>query len=114
MSTHHFVNKNKIMEAFVKFVFGLIIGVVSAIIRGFVLMKLWAWFVVGTFVIVPQINIVEAIGLMYVFTFLNVKEKDFRIGKEPRGFEHYITLIFVTIVYSFFILFFSWIVTLFM
>ena len=38
--------------------------IVGAIVRGFVFMKLWSWFVVDIFNVKP-LNLIEAIGVVY-------------------------------------------------
>lgn len=60
------------METFGKFMAGLIMIVLSAIIQGFVLSKLWAWFIVGL-LSVHQITILQAIGLSMVVGYFRIK-----------------------------------------
>lgn len=56
-----------------------IIGlVVSAIWSGFVLTRLWLWFVVSQFADMPQLHLAGAIGLAIIISFLT-KDRDERI-----------------------------------
>lgn len=62
------------MENFGKVIAWIIALIISPIINGFVLVKMWAWFIIDTFNAQP-LRIVEAIGLMYVIGFLTIKPK---------------------------------------
>ena len=75
------------MEAFGKFMAVLLILIISPIIHGFVIVKLWAWFIVPTFNTEP-LRIVEAIGIMLLISYIKskrteTKDKDFweELGK---------------------------------
>jgi len=63
------------METFGKLVTAMILLVVSAIMRGFVLAKLWLWFMVTIFKL-PAIRTIEAIGLMLIIGFIMAQNKD--------------------------------------
>lgn len=65
------------MENFGKFMAIVLAMIISPIINGFVIVKLWSWFIVPTFEI-QSISIVEAIGLMFLVNYLktNVEEKN--------------------------------------
>lgn len=45
-------------------------ALLMAVIKGFVLSKLWLWFIIPVFA-VRAITILEATGLMLVYTFIN-------------------------------------------
>ena len=57
----------------------LVILFISIFLRAFVVVKLWSWFVVTTFMAVP-LNFVQALGLITLFNFVvsaaNVQKKD--------------------------------------
>jgi len=58
-----------IMEALIALAFSVIMAIPGAIWQGFILSKLWLWFIVPVFALAP-IAIVPAIGLMLVVGFL--------------------------------------------
>lgn len=60
------------MENFGKFITVLLAMIISPIINGFVIMKLWAWFIVPTFDMNP-LRVVEAIGLMFLVNYIRMK-----------------------------------------
>lgn len=60
------------METFGKFVTVILVMILTPIIRGFVLMTLWAWFVAPTFSL-PNLSLAIAVGIMFLWTFLTVK-----------------------------------------
>lgn len=57
----------------------LVILFISIFLRAFVVVKLWSWFVVTTFMAVP-LNFAQALGLITLFNFVvsaaNVQKKD--------------------------------------
>jgi len=57
------------MEQFGKFILGLILVVVSVIFGGFVLSKLWDWFMVYAFAL-PSISIPVALGISMTVTLI--------------------------------------------
>jgi hypothetical protein len=74
---------------------------------GFVLVKLWAWFIVTTFGVGP-LRIPQALGLSLVVHFMTSSSSD---AKEKRGFGEAAAL---SIVAPLFALFFGWIYHLFL
>ena len=63
------VNKEHIMEYLVILILTLGVTAVLSIWEGFVLMKLWGWFIVPTFGL-PALTIAVAIGLALTVSFL--------------------------------------------
>jgi hypothetical protein len=61
------------METFGKIVAGIILTVLSTIVQGFVIVKLWAWFIVQIFDIRP-ITLIEAIGLSLFILYVNYRK----------------------------------------
>lgn len=57
------------MKALEKFIAWTVLSLVAMLANGFVIMKLWAWFLTTTFGF-EQIRIIEALGLMLLFRFL--------------------------------------------
>ena len=98
------------MESFGKFMAVVLAMIISPIISGFVILKLWGWFVVPTFETQP-LRLVEAIGLMYLINYLKAKRDKEVQDKFWKEFTA--NLIFV-IVFAPFALFAGWIVSLFM
>ena len=99
------------MENFGKLMTIILGIIISPIISGFVILKLWAWFIVPTFKIEP-LRLVEAIGLMIFVNFLIVK-RDKKANKE-NFWEQFVNSLLFLIIYSGFALFAGWIVSLFM
>jgi len=60
------------MGNFGKFIAIMLGIIISSIINGFVITKLWAWFVVPTFEANP-LRIIEAIGLMFLVNHIKAK-----------------------------------------
>jgi hypothetical protein len=59
----------------------LITAVVGALFNGYVIMKFWGWFILPVFESMPEIGLVEAIGIALVMSVLThqvqpSKEKD--------------------------------------
>lgn len=54
-------------------VLGLIAGIPLALLRGFVLTKLWVWFAMDAFPQLPSLGLVNAIGLTYLVGLLIYK-----------------------------------------
>lgn len=59
------------MEAFICILISLIISIPTSIWSGFVLTKLWLWFIVPVFALAP-LAIVPAIGLAIVVSYLTL------------------------------------------
>lgn len=57
--------------------------VVSSIVRGLVVSKLWAWFVVPTFRGAPHLSIAAAIGIGMIVTFLTFQRPGRTREKSP-------------------------------
>ncbi len=55
------------MESFGKICFAFLVVIITILISGFILMKMWAWFMVPVFSL-PEFNLYQAIG---VSTFLS-------------------------------------------
>lgn len=100
------------MENFGKFIAILLTMIINPIIRGYVFISLWGWFVVTTFNLNP-LRLVEGIGLMFVFgyltTKLNVDEKN-----DTSLVEKLLTHTISQIIYAGMILLFGYILVQFM
>jgi hypothetical protein len=82
------------MEKFGEFILSLLVSVISLIIGGFVIMKLWLWFIVPTFEMNP-LKIPEAIGIILLFTFMTIKKV-----KNQDTSEEMIENFFYLVIYS--------------
>lgn len=60
------------MENFGKFMAIVLILIINPIVGGFVLSKLWLWFIVPIFQMEP-LRVVEAIGILLIIGFLKFK-----------------------------------------
>jgi hypothetical protein len=65
----------KTFETFGKFCFGVLAIIITSLLGGYVFMTLWQWFIVYAFSVQP-INLIQAIGLMFFWRYLNPKKKD--------------------------------------
>lgn len=95
-------NKNvlKLSES----LFLIFLNFISVGIRGFVLYKVWGWFV--TPLGVPEISFVHAVGLLFVFTiilgFKPIEQRSFEEGLKftiERTLFNVITLVFAFATY---------------
>ncbi len=92
-------------------IFGLAIAGVLSIWEGFVLTKLWGWFIVPFFDL-PPLSITIAIGISLITAFLTHQ----RMAKDPDvdKFEQVVDLVGYSIVHGLIMLLMGWTVTLFM
>ena len=65
----------KIMSNFTLFKYAIFSIVLGIVLNGLVFAKLWEWFIIPVFNIHP-ITIIQSIGIMTIFTFLNYKYDD--------------------------------------
>lgn len=103
--------------------FGILITVImslvfTTIIYGFVLCKLWIWFVVPTFGLQP-LTIIQAIGLSYIISFFTGKNNLFKKGNNIDDTEDdntmaMLVLLFLPLTYSGVVLFIGYLISLFM
>jgi len=57
------------MNTIAEFLGNIILGIISVVITGFVLSKLWFWFIVPVFAL-PELRLIEAIGLSFLISFV--------------------------------------------
>jgi len=86
-----------------------IIGTVSAVLNGFVLTKLWGWFIVPVFK-APELSLVPAIGLGIIVSFFTTSYKE---NSKPLE-EILLTATLVAIFKPALFLLLGWVVHLFM
>lgn len=90
------------------------IVVVSALANGFVLTKLWSWFITPVFDL-PALSLVPAIGLGLVVSFLTYQYTNSQSSKNDKSLmEVTISATLTAIIRPAFILLFGWFVQLFM
>ena len=90
-----------------KFLGAITAIVILTLLRGLVIVKLWAWFLVTTFAL-PVLNIPQAIGVGLVMSFLTIHE-------HPEPDETGVGYVIMRgCAYSLLSLFMGWIVHLFM
>jgi len=99
------------MENFGKFMTIVLAMIISPIISGFVILKLWGWFVVPIFETHP-LRLAEAIGLMFLVNYLKLK-RDKETDKD-KFWKEFATNIFFLIIMAGFALLSGWVVTLFL
>ena len=99
------------METFGKFMTIVLVMIISPIVCGFVILKLWGWFVVPTFDLEP-LRLVEAIGLMFLINYIRTKREK-EVKKEKFWKELTISIGFI-IGMSAIALLSGWLVSLFM
>ena len=86
---------------------------IASIWRGFVFMKLWAWFIVPVFHL-PMLTIVIAIGVSMVVSFLTYHSTNIDRNDTRSSSEKFTTDIAATIMYPATFLFLGWIVQMFL
>jgi len=99
------------MENFGKFMTVVLAMLISPIINGFVITKLWLWFIVPTFEADP-LRLVEAIGLMFLINYIKAK-RDKEADKD-KFWEQFATNMIYLILMAGFALLSGWIVQMFM
>lgn len=99
------------MKNFEKYTIIVLAIIISSIINGFVIMKLWAWFVVPTFEANP-LRLVEAIGLIFLVNYLKAK-RDKEDDKDKFWKQFVINMTFIIFMAGFALLS-GWIVQMFM
>lgn len=82
--------------------------IVTPIWRGFVLCKLWTWFVVSTFGVVA-LNIPQAIGISLISSFLTYQYDEYE-DKEKSSTEKMVRLTSICVFSPAFALLIGWIV----
>ncbi|HUV00049.1 MAG TPA: hypothetical protein VMW32_03695 [Bacteroidales bacterium] len=63
------------MNTIAEFLGNIILGIISVVITGFVLSKLWFWFIVPVFAL-PELRLIEAIGLSFLISFVWHRKSD--------------------------------------
>jgi hypothetical protein len=97
-----------------KFFIGLVFFPIGLVVHGFVLTKLWSWFITSTFTTLPVLTTIQAIGLMFVIDFIFLRI-DWAGYAEDTDFNTWVTkFISHTAVTPFFLLGIAWIINLFM
>lgn len=99
------------MENFGKFMTIVLAMIISPIISGFVIVKLWAWFIVPTFEVNP-LRIVEAIGIMFLINYLKAKRD--KESDRDKFWEQFAANFIYLILMAGFTLLSGWIVQMFM
>ena len=100
------------METIGKFFVVLILIIFATLLRGYIISKLWFWFVVPTFALNP-LTIVQAIGLSLIISYVTISKKEL----EPKDEDFFIEAsksFMVSIILAIYALFTGWIITLFM
>ena len=96
------------MENFGKFMAFVLAMIISAIMKGFVLSKLWAWFIVATFQ-TQNLRIVDAIGVIVLINFIFAK-RDKEVNKY-KFWENFTADLIFSLLTAAFALSAGWIVT---
>lgn len=99
------------MEAFGKFMVVLLGMIITPIVNGFVIAKLWFWFIVPTFEQNP-LRLVEAIGLALFCNFMLARYE--KTDPSDNYWEQYFTRMFFILSIAGFALLTGWIVQSFM
>ena len=97
------------MENFGKFMAIVMSMIFNPIIRGYVFLSLWAWFIVPTFSVNP-LRLIEAIGLMFIVGYLSTKFNLDEKEHEKSFAERMITATLIQLFYSGIVLLFGWII----
>lgn len=96
------------MEHVLKFVGGMVVSISTAILRGWVLVMLWGWFVIPVFEDAPRLTIPAAIGLSYIVFFVtaqyieNPSDRDLSlVAKTIRGVGYSVMLSIAALAFGF-------------
>lgn len=100
------------MDNLSKIVAGFLATSIGLVVSGFVLTKLWFWFVVPTFGFTP-LGIVESIGVVILVSFLKSAKRDESVDLD-NFWKQLIDKLLFSIYASLAFLFFGWAVSLFM
>lgn len=65
-----------------KFVFGLCAGVGATILRLYVLVLMYTWFMLDLFKL-PPINMIQMFGISLFWTLFNIKSADYAVEPKP-------------------------------
>lgn len=98
------------MENFGKFVTIVLAMIIGPIVYGFVILKLWGWFIVPIFEVEP-LRLVEAIGLMFIINYIRAKRD--KEADKYKFWEQFANNILFLFLMSGFALLSGWIVSLF-
>jgi len=58
------------MASVLKFLFNIALGILQALFGGFVLSKMWAWFIVPKFAGAPNLSYLDSVGVSMTVNFL--------------------------------------------
>lgn len=97
------------MEALGRLSLSTILFLISILVRSFVYMKLWSWFIVYAFGVM-EINFIQTVGLTFMWNYMRVKtKKDVEENTIEDTVQRFLQLILVAI----FALSTAWVITLF-
>jgi len=102
------------MENFGKFITAIttiLATIIGILVRGFVITKLWIWFIVPIFETTP-LRLVEAIGLSFIIGFI-IYRKSSKSDDGESFWAAFVSSIVETLSASIFALLFGWIIQLF-
>ena len=95
------------METFGKFMLGVIMIIIGILVSGFMLFKLWAWFVVPVFESLPQMTFSQSVGLALFLSIMFARNPQ---TKDDEDFSDLIGKFLAGLLISVFLFGFSWIV----
>lgn len=90
------------MEAFGKFMTIVLTMIISTIINGYILSKLWVWIIVPTFLVSP-LRLIEAIGIVILIGFIRIR-KDTEVNPDNFWEKWLENIIFLIITGSLYLL----------
>lgn len=102
-------NNDKVFSCIGLLALFIISLVVAAVMNGWALSLLWSWFFVPIFE-VPQLRVIDAIGVSMVVTFLTQRVSQSDSNKNSGWLERLSVGLFVAIFYPVMAVFFGWIV----
>jgi hypothetical protein len=96
------------METFGKFMLGVIMIIIGTLVSGFMLFKLWAWFVLPVFESLPQMTFSQSVGLSLFLTIVFYRNP--HTTKEEQDFSELIGKFLAGLLLYIFLFGFAWIV----
>ena len=97
----------------INFLLAIIGAFLSYLLRGFVIFKIWAWFIVSTFDTIA-ITIPQAIGLSLLVSFLTAQIRNADVEEHTFDAKYWGIYCTTQYIYPLVVLLTAWVVTLFL
>lgn len=105
----------KFYQGIGKFLAVIVLMVASSAVQGYVLYKLWSWFIVPVFPNAPHLGIVQALGIALLIGYLTGRYSNSKLSEEDKKkplMPLYAEAFKQGVIYALFILSVGWVYTL--